>query len=135
MQAEYPDRIRAVIRFDAPLGRLIYASADMFLMPSRYEPCGLAQMIAMRYGCVPVVHATGGLKDTVQDGRTGFLFQAADPGSMNEALRRALSVYSSPENWEHFQRDGMKQDFSWPRSARQYATIYRSLTSSLIADN
>jgi starch synthase len=135
MQAEYPDRIRAAIRFDAPLGRLIYASADMFLMPSRYEPCGLAQMIAMRYGCVPVVHATGGLKDTVQEGRTGFLFHEADPGSMNEALRRALSVYSSPEKWEHFQRSGMKQDYSWPRSARQYATIYRSLTSSLIANN
>ena len=135
LQAEYPDRVRAAIRFDAPLGRLIYAGADMFLMPSRYEPCGLAQLIAMRYGCVPVVHATGGLKDTVQQGRTGFMFQEADPGSMNEALRRALSVYSSPEKWEHFQRSGMQQDYSWPRSARQYATIYRSLTSSLIANN
>ena len=68
----------------------------MFLMPSRYEPCGLAQMIAMRYGCVPVVHATGGLKDTVHEGKTGFLFQAAEAGSMLEALRRALSVYARP---------------------------------------
>lgn len=130
MQAEYPERVRAAIRFDAPLGRLIYAGADIFLMPSRYEPCGLAQMIAMRYGCVPVVRATGGLKDTVQDGITGFLFQGADPGSMCETLKHALLAYSKPEKWQHFQRKAMKQDFSWERSARQYTVIYRSLISS-----
>ncbi len=118
---EFPERVRAVIRFDAQLSRLIYGGADMFLMPSRYEPCGLAQMIAMRYGCVPVVHATGGLKDTVHEGKTGFLFQAAEAGSMLEALRRALSVYASPEKWEHFQHNGMLEDFSWSRSAAQYA--------------
>ena len=81
LQVDYPERVRALIRFDAKLSRLIYGGADMFLMPSRYEPCGLAQMIAMRYGCVPVVHATGGLKDTVQEGKTGFLFQAAEVDS------------------------------------------------------
>jgi starch synthase len=127
LQAEYPDRVRAAIRFDAPLGRLIYGGADMFLMPSRYEPCGLAQMIAMRYGCVPLVRATGGLKDTVQEGRTGFLFRGADAGSMTEALMRALSVYADPERWQRLQRTGMRKDFSWPRSARQYAAIYHSL--------
>jgi starch synthase len=129
LEIEFPERIRPVIRFDEQLSRLIYGGADMFLMPSRYEPCGLAQMIAMRYGCVPVVHATGGLKDTVQEGITGFLFQTAEAGSMLEALRRALSVYASPEKWERFQRNGMLEDFSWARSARQYAIIYRSLTS------
>jgi starch synthase len=86
-------------------------------------------MIAMRYGCVPVVRATGGLKDTVAEGKTGFLFQAAQPAAMQEALRRALVVYASPVNWENFQRNGMAEDFSWTRSAVQYAELYRSLTA------
>ena len=129
LQETYPDRVRAVLRFDAPLGRIIYGGADLFLMPSRYEPCGLAQMIAMRYGCVPLVRATGGLKDTVQEGKTGFLFAEASAQAMVEALERALAVYAKSERWQHFQRSGMQEDFSWPRSARQYATIYRSLVS------
>jgi starch synthase len=131
LQADFPDRARVVIRYDAALGRLLYGGADMFLMPSRYEPCGLAQMIAMRYGCVPVARATGGLKDTVQEGKTGFLFQEAVAGSLVEALTRALTVYARPEKWQHFQRNGMREDFSWPRSARQYFIIYRSLMSDL----
>ncbi len=129
LQADFPERIRAVIRYDAALSRLLYGGADMFLMPSRYEPCGLAQMIAMRYGCVPVVRATGGLKDTVKEGKTGFLFQEAETDSMVEALQRALTAYAGMEKWQNFQRNGMKEDFSWSRSARQYATIYRSLVS------
>jgi starch synthase len=129
LQAEYPERVRAVIRYDARLSRLIYGGADMFLMPSRYEPCGLAQMIAMRYGCIPVVRATGGLKDTVKEGKTGFLFHAADSGSMLDAIRRSLNVYVNPGQWEHFQRSGMQEDFSWPRSAARYAILYRSLIS------
>lgn len=127
LQENFPDRVRAVIRYDDPLGRLLYGGADMFLMPSRYEPCGLAQMIAMHYGCVPIVRSTGGLKDTVQEDKTGFLFQGAEIGSMLEALTRALTVYTNPEKWQHIQRNGMKRDFSWSRSARQYAIIYRSL--------
>jgi len=103
-------------------------------MPSRYEPCGLAQMIAMRYGCVPLVHATGGLKDTVQEGWNGFLFQAAEPEALEETLRRAFPIYNSPERWAHFQRSGMLADFSWPRSAGQYAIIYRSLISDMTLD-
>ncbi len=129
LQAEYPERVRAVIGYDAPLSRLIYGGADMFLMPSRYEPCGLAQMIAMRFGCVPVVHATGGLKDTVQEGKTGFLFQTANVESMQAALQRALSVYDHPEEWELFQKNGMQEDFSWLRSAARYADLYYQLTT------
>jgi starch synthase len=129
LQSDFPDRVRAVIRYDANLARLMYGGADIFLMPSRYEPCGLAQMIAMRYGCIPVVRATGGLKDSVQEGRTGFLFQEATPESMLATLNRALSVFAIPENWQHLQHNGMEEDFSWPRSARQYAIIYRSLLS------
>ncbi len=129
LQAEYPERVRAVIRFDAQLSRLIYGGADMFLMPSRYEPCGLAQMIAMHYGCIPVVHATGGLKDSVEQGRTGFLFEPAEAGPMLKALRRAMSAFTDPGKWERLQRNGMQEDFSWSRSAGQYAKLYRSLTS------
>jgi starch synthase len=129
LQADFSECIRAVIRYDAALSHLIYGGADMFLMPSRYEPCGLAQMIAMRYGCVPVVRATGGLKDTVKEGKTGFLFQEAVTDSMVQALQRALTTYAGKEKWQQFQRNGMKEDFSWSRSARQYATIYSSLVS------
>ncbi|MBU4224505.1 MAG: glycosyltransferase, partial [Chloroflexi bacterium] len=91
------------------------------------EPCGLAQMIAMRYGCVPLVRATGGLKDTVEEGQTGFLFGAATPEALVEALRRALAIYPERAKWQKLQRNGMKQDFSWPKSARQYRTVYQSL--------
>lgn len=127
LEADFPGRIRAVIAYDAPLGRLIYGGADIFLMPSRYEPCGLAQMIAMRYGCVPLVRATGGLKDTVEEGQTGFLFEKAAPEALVEALRCALSTYPQPEKWQRIQRNGMAQDFSWTQSARQYRTVYQSL--------
>ena len=127
LQLEFPERMRSVIRFDAQLSRLIYGGADMLLMPSRYEPCGLAQMIAMRYGCVPVVHATGGLKDTVEEGKTGFLFQTAHATAMLEALRRALAVYACPDNWESYQHKDMAEDFSWTRSAAQYSELYQSL--------
>jgi len=127
MQEEFPERIRAVIRYDEALGRLMYGGADIFLMPSRYEPCGLAQMIAMRYGCVPVVHATGGLRDTVRDGKTGFTFQEATATSMEEGIFRALSSHASPEIWKKLQSRGMHEDFSWQQSARKYARIYRSL--------
>ena len=127
LQLEFPERVRSVIRFDAQLSRLIYGGADMLLMPSRYEPCGLAQMIAMRYGCVPVVHATGGLMDTVVDGKTGFLFQKEEASAMLEALRQALSAYASPERWEQFQQNGMAENFSWSHSAAKYAALYRSL--------
>jgi len=127
LEADFPGRVRAVIDFDAPLGRLIYGGADIFLMPSRYEPCGLAQMIAMRYGCVPLVRATGGMKDTVEEGQTGFLFGAASAEALAEVIRGALAVYHQREKWRKLQRNGMKQDFSWRRSARAYADLYSQL--------
>ncbi len=135
LQGSYPDRVRAVIRFDAPLGRLIYGGADMFLMPSRYEPCGLAQMIAMRYGSVPVVRATGGLKDTVHEGTTGFMFPSPEPGSMAEALQRALYLFAVSEKWIQYQHNGMMENFSWQQSAGQYANVYRSLLPDAVPSN
>jgi starch synthase len=127
LQEHFPDRVRISLGFDAGLSRWIYGGADMFLMPSRYEPCGLAQMIAMRYGCVPIVHATGGLKDTVHEAKTGFLFKDAEPESLAEALQRAFIFYRSPLLWQQFQSNCMKKDFSWPRPARRYARLYRAL--------
>jgi starch synthase len=134
LEAEFPYRARAVIRFDAQLARRMYAGGDMLLMPSRYEPCGLAQMIAMRYGCPPVARATGGLRDTVQDTQvpensTGFLFENATPAALAAALRRAIAAYADRDLWQARQRCGMQQDFSWQRSAQAYVALYHKLTT------
>ncbi len=130
LQNEFPGRVRAELRFDGQLARHIYAAADMFLMPSRYEPCGLAQMIAMRYGCVPIVHATGGLSDTVTEDR-GFLFHSATPRALRAALLKAFALYPDRQRWRLLQEAGMRADFSWLRSARQYFELYQTLLQSL----
>ena len=139
LETDYPDQVRAVIRFDAALSHRIYAGADALLIPSRYEPCGLTQMLAMRYGCVPIARATGGLRDTIQDynqatGSTGFLFNDPTSKSLAEALDRALHVYANREEWHGLQRRGMAQDFSWASSARQYLSLYLSLVKSQTFD-
>lgn len=117
------------LRFDPPYSRRIYAGADAILIPSRYEPCGLTQMIAMRYGAVPIARRTGGLADTITDvgdpGGTGILFDGYDPSSLVHALDRALSVYADGDRWRELQRNGMTKDFSWDRSAAQYEALYR----------
>lgn len=130
----YPGRVSANIRFDADLASKLYAGADMFLMPSLSEPCGLAQMIAMRYGTVPIVRETGGLKDTVWpinpetgEGR-GFTFQSYNAHDMLGAVDRSLSLYyDNRELWKKIVRSDMEQDFSWARSAQQYIRIYESM--------
>jgi starch synthase len=128
---ELPGKVRSVIRYDDGLARWMYAGADMILIPSRYEPCGLIQMIAMRYGCVPVATATGGLKDTIRDAAqsdgTGFLFDKATPVRMAKALKRALQSYPNAEMWAGLQLRGMSQDFSWEVSARKYYQVYQTL--------
>jgi starch synthase len=124
---QFPENIRVELRFDASLARLIYAGADMILMPSRSEPCGLAQMIAMRYGCVPVVRAVGGLKDTVRQGETGFVFEKMHHMSLVSAIKTALKVYADRDAWHEIQRKGMAGDFSWQASAREYLKLYISL--------
>lgn len=133
-EAEFPRRARVVIRYDAKLSRRMYGGADMLLMPSRYEPCGLAQMIGMRYGCLPVARATGGLRDTVKDkpspeNSTGFLFEKATANEMAQALRRAIVAYANRDEWEKRQLCAMQQDFSWARSAQAYVHIYNRLMS------
>ncbi len=132
LEKDFPDRVRAAIRFDTQLSRRIYGGADMLLMPSRYEPCGLAQMIAMRYGCVPIARATGGLKDTIIDlpktsQSTGFLFEKATPAALAAAIQRGLECFRDRQEWQNIQLQGMKQDFSWRHSALAYAQIYFDL--------
>jgi starch synthase len=131
LQSQYPDRIRIFLEFNAPLSHQLYAGGDIFLMPSRYEPCGLSQMIAMRYGCIPVARAVGGLKDTINadadQSRTGYLFREADASSFSSALRRALHDYQDKDIWSQLQRRAMRVNFSWERSARQYLQLYRDL--------
>ena len=135
LEIEIPDRVRALIRFDSTLSRRIYAGADMMMIPSRYEPCGLIQMIAMRYGCVPVARATGGLKDTILDygesrTSTGFLFEQANPQAMASTLERAITAYSDRRRWPYLQKRGMGKDFSWKKSAVRYFKLYQSMVRS-----
>ncbi len=129
LAAAYPDRIGAQIGFDEALAHLIEGGADMFLMPSRFEPCGLNQMYSLRYGTVPIVRAVGGLADTVEDGATGFVFAEYTAEALLQVLRRALTAFQDPRNWRALQLAGMKQDHSWDRSAREYVRIYeRAIT-------
>ena len=132
LAASYPDRVRAEIRYDAAFSRKMYAGGDLLLMPSRYEPCGIAQMIAMLYGCVPIAHATGGLKDTIADpleneNYTGFLFKEASPDACADALSRALDAYNDRDQWVTLQKRCMVQDFTWEKSAKKYYDLYKSL--------
>jgi starch synthase len=119
------DKMAAFLTYDAALAQLIYGGSDLFLMPSRFEPCGLSQLIAMRYGSLPVVRATGGLADTVQDALTGFTFNEYSPAAFWEALQRALYIYHvDRDSWRGMQRSAMTQDYSWEHSARGYQQLY-----------
>ena len=133
LAAKYPTRVRTVLKFDNQLAHQLYASADLFLMPSRYEPCGLSQMIAMRYGCVPIARATGGLVDTIEhisysvNGGTGFLFNKPYPSSLAQVLDRALEFYKNKKAWRKIQINGMQKDYSWEKSALKYISVYKDL--------
>lgn len=129
LQARHPKQLAFNVGFDPALSHLIEAGADFFLMPSRYEPCGLNQMYSLRYGTVPIVRATGGLVDTVEGGLdgTGVLFEAFHPAALLAAIRRALALYADPPRLEEFRRRGMEKDFSWSASARKYEAVYAGL--------
>lgn len=124
--AAHPNKIAIRIAYDERMAHRILAGADLLLMPSRYEPCGLTQIYALRYGTVPVVRATGGLADTVDDS-TGFLFREYTVAALLEAVRRALAAYRERDQWRERMRRGMSRDFSWNASAARYAELYRSL--------
>ncbi|MGA3242113.1 MAG: glycogen synthase GlgA [Bryobacteraceae bacterium] len=126
MAADFPGRVGTRIGFDNRVAHLIEAGADMFLMPSRYEPCGLNQIYSLRYGTVPVVRATGGLDDTI-DSETGFKFVEYSSAALLAAVRQALEAFSNRDAWQDMMRRGMQRDFSWKASAGQYSALYRRL--------
>jgi starch synthase len=128
---KYPEKFLVKISYDNALAHQIEAGADMFLMPSRYEPCGLNQIYSLKYGSVPIVRATGGLDDTIEpfDGAsgTGFKFQEYLPQALLDAILAALATYETPGVWRRLMQNGMKKDFSWTTSAKAYSQIYRTL--------
>ena len=131
----HPDKCGVMLAFDKLLAKQIYASADMFLMPSKSEPCGLAQMIASRYGTIPIVRETGGLYDTIKPYITsegtgnGFTFKTYNAHDMLDAVRRALSLYCEKEEWSKLVANAMKMDFSWNASAKEYLKMYETVIS------
>jgi starch synthase len=136
LAARYPGKVSATIGFNEALSHQIEAGADMFLMPSRFEPCGLNQMYSQRYGTVPLVHATGGLVDTVVDATpqtltdgsaTGFVFSKESATEFLTAVQRALSAYRDQKTWRALIKNGMRRDFSWKQSAQGYVALYESV--------
>lgn len=139
MAKKYPQLFFAKIGFNEKLARQVYAGADIFLMPSFYEPCGLGQLIAMKYGSVPVARATGGIKDTIINAKfkmqnaklivkgTGFLFEEYNSQEFLKAIRKATAIFKNKNIWEQIQRNGMSADFSWQKSAKEYLKIYQRL--------
>lgn len=129
----FPDKAAIKIGFDAKMAKLIYAGSDMFLMPSRYEPCGLGQLISLRYGTIPIVRSTGGLTDTIVDFQTdpikgnGFVFKKYDSAELIAVIKRALNQYQDKAQWKRLQINGMNADFSWDNSAREYLQLYEKL--------
>ena len=130
--ARYPGTVSATVDFDEGLAHAVEAGADLFLMPSRFEPCGLNQMYSQRYGTPPVARATGGLADTIVDGVTGFLFQRPERAALVEAVRRALAAWRDAARWRKIQRAGMARDFSWAEPARRYADLYLRLAQDFL---
>jgi starch synthase len=134
--AQYPGRIAAYVGFDVALTQRLYAGADMLLMPSRFEPCGLAQLISLRYGTIPIVRATGGLADTIRDfdpatdSGFGFVFEPYDPWHLFGAVVRAVETHRHAGVWDRLVRRAMSEDVSWGRSAGLYAGLYRSAMAS-----
>ena len=129
----YPKKCAVRLAFDKSLAARIYASADIFLMPSKSEPCGLAQMIASRYGTVPIVRETGGLRDTIKpynpetgDGN-GVTFMTYNAHDMLDAIYRAVELYRDADRWDELTANAMRMDFSWDASAKKYTTMYNDL--------
>jgi len=133
ISSRYPDKMSANIKYDGKLAQKIYAGSDMFLMPSRFEPCGLGQLISMRYGTLPIVKETGGLKDTVipyneyEDTGYGFSFSDYNAHDMLHTIQRALSFYNEEGVWEKLVKRAMKQDFSWKHAAKEYENLYQKI--------
>jgi len=129
LEIQYPKQFRFVQAFNAPLAQRVYAGCDGFLMPSRFEPCGLGQMIAMRYGTVPVVRRTGGLADTVFDNVNGYVFDKQEPMALIAAVTRAADTFQDKAAWSRVMSAGMNEDFGWTQSAAKYVDLYEDALS------
>lgn len=133
VEGQYPNKFRAILQFSSDLASKLYAASDLFLMPSKFEPCGLGQMIAMTYGSVPIVRETGGLKDTVQPYNptdktgVGFTFKTYNSYDMLDAVWRAYGTFFDKDNWKAVASNAMKQDFGWEVSAKKYIDIYNNI--------
>jgi len=132
----YPDKCAVTIGYNEDFAHLIEAGADMFLMPSRFEPCGLNQLYSQCYGTLPIVRKTGGLADTIIDAlpqsiadntASGFVFEESSTGAMVETIKRALLLYDNKPIWEQLQKNAMGKDFSWENSAQKYIEVYNTL--------
>ncbi|MDE2363277.1 MAG: glycogen synthase GlgA [Hyphomicrobiales bacterium] len=123
---KHPDQVGVRIGFDGAEARAMFAGSDFLLMPSRFEPCGLSQMYAQRFGSLPIAHRTGGLADTIEDGRTGFLFHSPTAGHLKSAVRRAFQTFGSGGHLHDMRRAAMSRTFGWAESARRYAGLYQS---------
>lgn len=133
MAGRYPEQIAFMPQFDDALAHLIEAGADMFLMPSEFEPCGLNQIYSLKYGTIPIVHRTGGLADTVENWNgnrgTGFLFEKYDSRNLLKTIKRAVRTYAQESDWSKLVNNAMGQDFSWSRPAQEYVRLYQQITS------
>jgi starch synthase len=130
MQARFPKSVGLFIGFDEALAHLVEGGADLFLMPSRFEPCGMNQMYSQRYGTPPIANATGGLVDTITDGETGFLMPEPSVPALIEGIGRGIAAFCDAAQWKRLQANGMTRDFGWGESARAYSRIYERIRST-----
>lgn len=127
MAKKFPENIKVILSNDEELAPSVYAATDFSLLPSSYEPCGSGQMLAMSYGALPIARATGGLKETIKDGKTGFIFEEKNEKGLLKTILRSLEVFSDEESFNHMRELAISEDFSWEKPLNEYAKIYRDL--------
>ena len=131
VQDNFPNQFRFLEKFDPGLAQRVYSGSDIFLMPSSFEPCGLGQLIAMRYGTIPLVRRTGGLADTVFEGQNGFVFENRSGEEFLAACKRAVTTFKSKTKWHKLVEHAMTADYSWKRSAKEYVSLYEQALAHL----